>query len=168
MIDASNTLTQVENSYWNLVAAWHNVAIQDDALKEAIEQQNSTCVWRGAAPPHGRYRRVADASRELPRQRLLRAANRFELQIQLKSLIVADPADPIWTANLVPSTSVQELPASGDLAQIIAEARQNRPEVRQAEDKRLQADLDRAFARNQSLPQANLSVQYLRTASPAS
>jgi outer membrane protein TolC len=84
-----------------------------------------------------------------------------QLQIQLKSLIVSDPADPIWTANLVPSTSVEQLPAAGDLTQIIAEAQQNRPEIRQAQDKRLSADIDRVFAANQSLPQADLQVQYL-------
>ncbi len=37
----------------------------------------------------------------------------------------------------------------------------NRPEVRQAEDKRLAADIDRVFAANQSLPQADLQLQYL-------
>jgi HAE1 family hydrophobic/amphiphilic exporter-1 len=76
-------------------------------------------------------------------------------------LIVADPADPIWTANLVPSTSVQELPNPSDLETIVAQARLNRPEVRQAEDKRLSAEIDRVFAINQSLPQADLQVQYL-------
>jgi len=162
MIDASNTLTQVENSYWNLVAAWRNVAIQDDALKEAIEQQNSNVrlARRGAAAPVDAVESQTQVANF--RDNVYSALQTVsQLQIQLKSLIVADPADPIWTANLVPSTSVQELPNSGDLAQIIAEARRNRPEVRQAEDKRLQADLDRAFARNQSLPQADLSVQYL-------
>ena len=33
-----------------------------------------------------------------------------QLQVQLKSLVVADPGDPIWIANLVPSTSVQQPP----------------------------------------------------------
>ena len=70
-----------------------------------------------------------------------------QLQVQLKSLVVADPGDAIWTANLVPSTSVEQLPSAGDLAQIIAEGRRNRPEVRQAEDKRLAADIDRSLRR---------------------
>ena len=84
-----------------------------------------------------------------------------QLQVQLKSLIVADPADPIWTANLVPSTSVQEAPNPSDLDTLVTQGRLNRPEVRQAEDKRLSADIDRAFALNQSLPQADLQMQYL-------
>ena len=41
LVDASNTIAQVEDAYWNLVAAWRNVAIQEDALKQAIDQQQS-------------------------------------------------------------------------------------------------------------------------------
>jgi outer membrane protein TolC len=84
-----------------------------------------------------------------------------ELQNQLKALIVTDPADPIWMANLVPTTSVLQLPAAGDLNTIVSVAGKLRPEVRQALDKRRQADIDRAYARNQSLPQADVSAQYL-------
>ena len=63
-----------------------------------------------------------------------------ELQTQLKSLIVADPADPIWSANLVPSSPVQELPSAGDLAAIVALAENERPEVRQVMDQRRVAE----------------------------
>jgi outer membrane protein TolC len=62
---------------------------------------------------------------------------------------------------LMPSTSVLQTPTVGDLATILSEAQANRPEVRQVQDKKLQADIDRMFAQNQSLPQADLQVQYL-------
>ncbi len=162
LVDASNTISQVETSYWNLVAAWRNVAIQEDALKEAIEQQRSNVrlARRGASAPIDAVESETQVSNF--------ADNVFsalqtvsQLQTQLKSLVVADPGDPIWTANLVPSTSVQQVPSAGDLAAIVSEARHNRPEVRQAEDKRLQADIDRMYAVNQSLPQADVQVQYL-------
>ena len=61
----------------------------------------------------------------------------------------------------MPSSSVLQLPSAGDLKTIVAEGLQNRPEVRQAEDKRLQADLDRAYAKNQALPQADVQATYL-------
>ena len=66
LIDASSTIAQVENAYWNLVAAWRNVAIQEEALKEAIAQQRSN-VRLGAARCAGpdRSGRVADAGLEL-------------------------------------------------------------------------------------------------------
>lgn len=162
LTDASNTLSQVESSYWNLVAAWRNVAIQEQALHEAIVQQNSNVrlARRGAAAPIDAIESQTQVS-NFQNNVYSALQTVSQLQIQLKSLIVSDPADPIWTANLVPSTSVEQLPAGGDLAQIVAEAQQNRPEIRQAQDKRLSADIDRVFAANQSLPQADLQVQYL-------
>ena len=60
----------------------------------------------------------------------------------------------------MPSTSVQELPSASDLATVVAQGRANRPEVRQAQDKRLAAAIDRAYAKNQALPQADLQMQY--------
>lgn len=162
MIDASNTLSQVEDAYWNLVAAWRNVAIQEDALQEAIAQQRSNVrlARSGAAAPVDAIESQTQVSNF--QDNVYSALQTVsQLQIQLKSLIVADPGDPIWTANLVPSTSVQQLPAAADLAQIVSEAQQHRPEVRQAEDKRLSAEIDRVFAANQSLPQADFQVQYL-------
>ena len=42
----------------------------------------------------------------------------------------------------------------------MALAQQQRPEVRQVVDQRREADLDRVYAKNQALPQADLVVQY--------
>ncbi len=162
LTDASTTLTQVEDAYWNLVAAWRNVAIQEQALHEAIVQQHSNVrlARRGAAAPIDAIESQTQVS-NFQNNVYSALQTVSQLQIQLKSLIVSDPADPIWTANLVPSTSVEQLPEAGDLAQIVSEAQQNRPEIRQAQDKRLSADIDRVFAINQSLPQADVQVQYL-------
>ncbi len=162
LIDASSTIAQVENAYWNLVAAWRNVAIQEEALKEAIAQQRSNVRLgrRGALAPIEAVESQTQVS-NFADDVFSALQTVSQLQVELKSLVVADPGDAIWTANLVPSTSVEQLPSAGDLAQIIAEGHRNRPEVRQAEDKRLTADIDRTFAANQSLPQADVQVQYL-------
>jgi outer membrane protein TolC len=162
LVDASNTISQVENAYWNLVAAWRNVAIQEEALKEAIAQQQSNVrlARRGAAASIDAIESQTQVS-NFQNDVFSALQTVSQLQVQLKSLVVADPGDAIWTANLVPSTSVQQLPSAGDLVQVISEARQNRPEVRRARDKRLAADIDRVFAANQSLPQADVQVQYL-------
>ncbi len=162
LIDASNTISQVENAYWNLVAAWRNVAIQGEALHAAILQQQSNVrlARRGAAAPAD----VSEAQTQVSnfQNNVFSALQTVsQLQIALKSLVVADPADPIWVANLVPSTSVLQLPSADDLATIIEKGRRLRPEVRQAHDKQLAADIDRMFAVNQSLPQADVQVQYL-------
>lgn len=161
LVDASTTIAQVEDAYWDLVAAWRNVAIQEDALHEAVVQQQSVVrlAKRGAVASIT----VIESETQVANFQ----ANVFsalqtvsELQTQLKSLIVADSGDPLWSANLVPSSPVQELPTAGDLAEIVALAEQKRPEVRQIVDERRVADLDMVFAKNQALPQADLVVQY--------
>jgi HAE1 family hydrophobic/amphiphilic exporter-1 len=162
LVDASNTLAQVEDAYWDLVAAWRNVAIQEEALNEAAEQQRMTVrlATHGAAPPIIAVESEVQVA-NFQAQVYSALQNVAHLQTQLKSLIVTDPDDPIWRANLVPSSPVQELPTANELATIVAEAEQHRPEVRQVQDVRRQADIDRAYAKNQALPQADLVVQYM-------
>ncbi|HEY6485330.1 MAG TPA: TolC family protein [Candidatus Cybelea sp.] len=162
LVDSSNTIAQVQDAYWNLVAAWRNVAIQEEALHQAILQRASATrlAQRGAIAPVA----VVESQTQVAtfQDNVFSALQTVSLlQNQLKSLIVADPADPIWQANLVPSSSVAQAPSVSDLATIQGEARANRPEYRQAEDKRLQADLDRAYAKNQMLPQADVQALYL-------
>ncbi len=161
LVDASNTLAQVEDAYWDLVAAWRNVAIQEEALNEASVQERSVVrlAKRGVAPPIT----VTEAQTQTANfqaQVFAALETVSKLQTQLKSLIVATPEDPIWSANLVPSSPVQELPDTGELASVVAAAQRGRPEVRQVADQRKQADVDRAYAKNQALPQADLVLQY--------
>lgn len=161
LVDASNTISQVETTYWALVAAWRNVAIQEEALSQAIAQQQSNVrlARRGGAAPIDAVESQTQVS-NFQNQVFLALETVSRLQNQLKSLVAADTRDPIWGANLVPSTSVQQLPRAAELSAVIAVARQNRPEVRQALDRRLAADIDAAFAKNQSLPQADIQAQY--------
>jgi outer membrane protein TolC len=161
LIDASNSISQVEDAYWNLVAAWRNVAIQEEALKEAVTQQQSNVrlAKRGAAAPIDAVESSTQVS-NFQDQVFSALQNVSELQNQLKGLVVTDPSDPIWMANLVPTSPVQQLPSPADLNTLVAVADQNRPEVRQARDKRQEAEIDRAYAKNQSLPQADLQATY--------
>lgn len=161
LVDASNTITQVEDAYWNLVAAWRNVAIQEEALKEAVAQQesNTRLAKRGAAAPIA----VVESSTQVSnfQDKVFSALQAVaELQTQLKSLVVADASDPIWRANLMPTSPILQPPAIGDLDQIVAAGLKNRPEIQQAADQRQQAEIDRAYAKNQALPQADAQVTY--------
>lgn len=159
LVDASNTIAQVEDTYWDLVAAWRNVAIQEDAVREAVAQQRSTVrlARAGAAPPVTAVESQTQVS-TFENNVVLALQSVAVLQNQLKRLLVTDPKDPIWQANLVPSSPVQQLPAADDVATVVAQAQRGRPEVRIAEDQHRQADVDRNYARNQRLPQADLQV----------
>lgn len=161
LVQASDTISQVEANYWSLVAAWRNVAIQEESLQEAIAQQNSNVrlAARGAAAPIDAVESETQVANF--RTAVFQALQRVsELQNQLKSLVASSASDPIWKANLVPSTSVAQVPSAHDLAAVVAAGRQNRPEVRQAEDRQVAAAIDVAFAKNQSLPQADVQAQY--------
>lgn len=162
LVDASNTISNVEDTYWSLVAAWRNVAIQEEALREAIAQQQSNVrlARRGTAAAIDVVESQTQVS-NFQDNVFSALQNVSQLQNQLKSLVVTDPSDPIWQANLVPSTSVQELPKVQDLDTVIAIGKQNRPEVELARDKTAQAAIDRAYAKNQTLPQADVQAQYL-------
>jgi outer membrane protein TolC len=159
LVDVSNSLTQVENSYWDLVSAWRNVAIQEDALKEAIEQQQSNVrlAKKGAAAP---IDAVESSTQVAVFQDNVFSALQSVSQLQnaLKGLILANPADPIWQANLVPTSSVLQLPSAPSLSALVTQAMSTRPEVRQAQDAQHQADINSAYAKNQKLPQADLSI----------
>ncbi|HEV3091137.1 MAG TPA: TolC family protein [Candidatus Cybelea sp.] len=161
LVDVSSTLEQVEDSYWDLVASWRNVAIAEDALKEAIAQQRTVVrlAKQGAAPPVTAVEVQTQVS-NFQSDVFSALQEVAEIQNQLKSQLVTGSQDPIWGANLVPSSPVQELPSPGDLAQIVAQAQTNRPEVRVVRNQRRAADLDRAYAKNQLLPQADFQVQY--------
>ncbi len=161
LLDSSNTISQVEDTYWDLVAAWRNVAIQEEALKEAIAQQHSSIrlAQHGVAPPIVAVEtqtQVSNFQAEL--FSALESVSR--LQNQLKDLIVADPNDPVWSANLVPSSPVQQLPGAGDLVTVVMLAQQNRPEMRMAQDQRRHADVDHAYAKNQELPEADVQATF--------
>ncbi len=159
--NVSTTISNVEDAYWDLVAAWRNVAIQEDALKQAIAQQHSNVrlAQRGAAAP-------IDAV-ESSTQVAIYQDNVFSgmqavsrLQNELKTLVVDDPADPIWQANLVPTSSVAQVPNVPPLSDVLSTAMKNRPELQQVAAQNRQADIDLAYARNQLLPQVDLQMQY--------
>jgi HAE1 family hydrophobic/amphiphilic exporter-1 len=82
------------------------------------------------------------------------------LQNNLKSLILDNPGDPIWRANLMPTTSVEQTPETPLLEALLATAMKNRPELAQAEAQRQQASVNLAYAKNQMLPQVDLQLAY--------
>jgi outer membrane protein TolC len=161
LVSASDTISQVSDAYWNLVSAWRNVTIQEEALKDAVTQQHSIVrlANRGATAP---IDATEAATQVATFQDSVYSALQTvsQLQNQLKSLIVTDAGDQIWMANLLPTSQVEQLPDAPTLETVVQTAIRNRPEIAQALDRYKQADIDLKFAKNQGLPQADAAVTF--------
>jgi HAE1 family hydrophobic/amphiphilic exporter-1 len=156
---ASNTLSEVLDAYYDLVAAWKNVAIQEDALRQARVQSesNARLVRRGAAAPVDVIE--SDTQVDVFQNDVYSAiANVASLQNRLKQLILSDPADPVWMANLVPVSADTALPPEPNLKDLVVTALRTRPEVAEFRAAVLSNRVDVAYFHNQTLPQINLNL----------
>jgi HAE1 family hydrophobic/amphiphilic exporter-1 len=160
LVTASQTVVNVANAYWDLVAAWQNVGIQEEGLRQAAAQaaSNTRLAQRGQAAPVD----VVESNTQVNvfQDNVFSALqNVNSLQTQIKSLILSNPADPIWFANLVPTSNVGQLPPEPTLASVVAQAVQNRAEFAQLRDSRVNADIQLAYAKDQTKPQLDVSAQ---------
>jgi len=161
LLTASTTIANVQNAYWDLVAAWRNVAIQEESLRQAKAQSesNARLVKRGAAAPVDVVE--SDTQVDISQDDVLSAIqNVSRLQNQLKQLTLNNPSDPIWVANLVPTSPASALPSEPALNDVIVAALKNRPEVAQLSEQRRTTDVNVAYARDQAKPQVDLSLGY--------
>lgn len=161
MLSVSSTISQVQDTYWDLVAAWRNVAIQEEALKDTIAQQHSNVrmARQGASAPID----VVQTNTQVAvfQENVFSALQSVAmLQNQLKSELLSNPNDAIWNANLVPTSPAYQLPAQPDLADLVTQALRNRPEIAQIRALRATADENLAYAQNQTKPQFDFQLGY--------
>lgn len=161
LAQASQVITNVTDAYWDLVAAWRNVAIQEEGLRNAQAQAASTqrLAQQGASAPVD----VIESNTQINvfQDNVLSALLGVQrLQTQLKSLILANPADPTWMANLVPTSNVGEVPPEPKLDDLIVQALIQRPEIAQLRASRRTVDANLAYARDQLKPQLDLGLGY--------
>ncbi|HEV2739618.1 MAG TPA: TolC family protein [Candidatus Elarobacter sp.] len=161
LTQASNVVIQVSNAYYDLVAAWRNVAIQEEGLRNAQAQSasNARLAARGAVAPTD----IVEANTQVNvfQDNVFSALQNVQrLQTQIKSLILANPADPVWFANLVPTTAIAQIPQEPTLDALINSAIANRPEIAQLRSQRANANSNLAFARDQLRPQVDLGFGY--------
>src|SRR5450755_5106043 len=157
----SQTIANVADTYWNLVAAWRNVGIQEEGLRQAQAQaeSNGRLAARGAVAPVDIVESQTQVS--VFQDNVFSAlASVQRLQTQLKELILANPSDPVWVANLVPTSPVINLPAEPQLDDLIVSALKNRPEVAQLRAQRDAAATNLAYAQDQLKPQIDLNLGY--------
>jgi len=161
LLTASNTIASVSDAYWDLTAAWRNVAIQEEALRQAIaqSQSNGRLVKQGAAAPVD----VVESNTQVSvyQDNVFSALeNVSRLQNQLKQLVLNNPADPIWTANLVPTTPATAQPQPPVLGDVVLAALKHRPEIGQLREQRATSDAAVAYNRDQAKPQVDVSVGF--------
>jgi len=159
LLTASNTLDSVLVAYYNLLSAWKNVSIQEDSLRsaKAQEESNTRLVKHGAAAPVD----VAESDTQVQifQDAVYSAiANVASLQNQLKVLLLSNPADPLWTANLVPTSPISTLVAEPAPADLVLAALKNRPEVGQLRENIREEDVNVAYQRDQKRPQIDLNL----------
>jgi HAE1 family hydrophobic/amphiphilic exporter-1 len=161
LLQASSTVTQVSNAYYDLVSAWRNVAIQEEGLRQASAQaaSNARLSARGAVAPTD----IVEANTQVNvfQDNVYAAIQNVQrLQTTIKSLILANPADPVWFANLVPTSAVAQVPQEPTLDALILAAINNRPEIGQLRAQRQNAESNLAFAKDNLRPQIDLGLNY--------
>lgn len=158
LLTASNTVNATLVAYYNLVAAWKNVAIQEDALRQARaqSQSNSRLVRRGAAANVDIIESDTQVN-DFQDNVYTAIANVASLQNSLKSLILGDPGDPIWTANLVPTSPISTIVPEPALGDVVVTALRTRPEVTQLRENFRAQDVNIAYASDQRKPQIDLN-----------
>ncbi len=155
------TIAAVESTYWQLVAAWRAVAIAQSALHEAMLQEGSVnrLVLQGAAAPIERTE--AQSQVESFRATLDSALQQVAgLQNSLKSQILSESSDPIWLANLVPTSPARALPKVANLNVLVERALRDRPEIAQSAATQEEAAIALASAKNGGLPKIDLTLGY--------
>lgn len=159
LLTASNTVDSTLVAYYNLVAAWRNVGIQEDALLQARAQStsNARLVRGGAAAPVDVIESDTQVN-EFQDNVYAAIANVASLQNTLKALLLSDPGDPMWTANLVPSSPITSFVAEPAVSDLVAVALRGRPEVSQLRENIRAQNVNTAFASDQRKPQIDLTL----------
>jgi len=161
LTQASNTVVQTADAYYDLVAAWRNLAIQEEGLRQATAQaqSNTRLAAQGVLAPTD----IAEANTQVDvfQDNVFSALQNVQrLQTTIKSLILSNPADPVWTANLVPTTAIAQIPPEPTVEALMVAAIANRPEVAQLRSQGINADTNLAYARDQLKPQLDLGLGY--------
>jgi outer membrane protein TolC len=159
LLTASNSVDNVLVAYYNLVAAWKNVAIQEDALlaAKAQSESNSRLVKQGQSAPVDVIE--SDTQVDAFQDDVYSAiANVASLQNTLKQLILSDPSDPIWTANLVPTSPISTQIAEPKVDDLVTQALATRPEVAQLRENMREENVNVAYEKDQTKPQIDLNL----------
>ncbi len=158
---AVETIAQVESAYWDLIFSLRNLQVQIDAVKQARTQlaSNQRLVAKGALAPI----EIISANTQITtfeqnvytaQESVTRAEN------SLKTLMLPDRSDAIWSRALVPVSPVEvEIPRVS-LDEAVADALTNRQELAQLKTNAEINRINTRYFRDQTKPQINLVGSY--------
>lgn len=151
-------IAQVQRAYWDLVFALRdqqNRVANLNLTKENMRRVEAQ-IEAGAAAPLAR----AEVATELANREsdvLLAAQNVTTAENALKQLILRDPTAPEWMSQVVPTDEPTIDLTPVKLDDSLAEAKQNRPELRRLNLQREINDIDIRFYKDQTKPQIDLN-----------
>jgi outer membrane protein TolC len=154
---------QAEQGYWELAYAYNNLQVQLDAVRIGIQQDESNRRQevQGLLAPID----VVAAQTQLANFEVGAYAAQSALtgaENSLKELILPDRSDPLWSTALVPVTPANVKAPITPLADAIAEAMTNRPEIAEVKINGEINEKDIRYYRDQTKPQVNLTALYTR------
>lgn len=154
---AIEVITQVEQSYWDLAFALRNLQVQIEAVKQARTQveSNRRLVQQGVLAPIDLV--AADAQVTNFEQNIYAAQELVtRSENNLKSRILADRTNGLWSRALVPVTDVDLTPPTIALTDAVQGAIENRPELAQLQTSAEINGINTRFFRDQTRPQIDL------------
>jgi outer membrane protein len=159
----SDTVAQVEEAYWSLVAVRRDVVSIESSVELARRQLSETRdrVEMGTLPKTD----IAEPTAELERRKgdLALAQRRVEeAENALKLLIFGDPRDPDWDSEIVPADAPETELEHPDLKKALGTGMAKRPEIAEARSRRERAAIEVEGRFNDLLPRLDLVASYQR------
>ncbi|HZB46654.1 MAG TPA: TolC family protein, partial [Pyrinomonadaceae bacterium] len=158
---ATEVITNVEQAYWELAYALRNLQIQIEAVKQARAQteSNRRQVERGVLAPvevveSDAQVRTFEQNVYLAQETIARAEN------NLKTMMLADRSDALWSKALVPVTPVDLEAPRVALGPAMAAALENRLELTELGVASDINRIDKRYYRDQTKPQIDLTASY--------
>ncbi|MBV8053206.1 MAG: TolC family protein [Acidobacteriaceae bacterium] len=158
------TVDQIENLYWNLVYAYENVRVQQEALAFAQRtlEDNKKQVQFGTLPPIQVV--SAESTVSTDQQNVILAQTNLELQeLLMKNALSRNLVDPVLAGAEVIPTSSMQLPASAAITpteDLINDALGHRAELAESRIDLSSRQINNKAVRNAMLPTVNLYAYY--------
>lgn len=158
---AIEIISRVQKAYWDLAFAQRDEELKRENARLAEEQfrNNQKQAEVGTLAPID----VVSAATQLEtrRQEIFQAMNAVaQAQNALKQLVIRDAKSEVMSAQIMPIETFEAKPFTLTLEDALRLAKDNRPELRQADLQREINQVEIEFQRNQSKPQVDAFVSY--------